>query len=188
MHGFVWQSGGRLEITSAPGRGTAVRMLFPAASGDAEAPPRSKAEAMLDAKGGTETVLAVDDDRGVLDLAVHHLTALGYRVLSAGGGEEALGVLGRTQGRVNLLFTDIAMPGGGFNGLVLAERARALRPGLRVLFATGYSDDLVVRGTPTPGNAAVLAKPYRRADLAERVRAALDRRDGRPDPGPAREA
>ena len=81
VHGFVRQSGGRLEIGSAPGRGTTVRLLFPAASADTEAPPPSKAEPVLDAKGGTETVLAVDDDAGVLDLAMHHLTALGYRVL-----------------------------------------------------------------------------------------------------------
>ena len=75
------------------------------------------------------------------------------------------------------------------NGLVPAERARALRPGLRVLLATGYSDDLVARETPTPGRGAdVLAKPYRRTDLAERVRAVLDRRSRRPDPEPAREA
>ena len=189
VHGFVRQSGGRLEIGSAPGRGTAVRMLFPAASGDAEAaPPPSRAEAVLDSKGGRETVLVVDDDRGVLDLAVHHLTALGYRVLPARGGEEALEVLERAEGRVDLLFTDIAMP-GGMNGLVLAGRARALRPGLRVLFATGHSDDLVVRETPTPGGGAdVLGKPYSRIDLAGRVRAVLDRREARPDPGPAREA
>ena len=129
----------------------------------------------------------VDDDRGVLDLAVHHLTALGYRVLSARGGEEALEVLARAEGRVDLLFTDIAMP-GGMNGLVLAERARALRPGLRVLFATGHSDDLVVRGAPKPGGSGdVLAKPYGRTDLAGRVRAVLGDRDGRPAPGPARE-
>jgi CheY-like chemotaxis protein len=187
-HGFVRQSGGRMEITSAPGRGTTVRLLFPAASGDAEAPPPpTKAEGVLDAEGGTVTVLVVDDDAGVLDLAVHHLTALGYRVLPARSGEAALEVLGRAEARVDLLFTDIAMP-GGMNGLVLAERARALRPGLRVLLASGYSDDLVARETPTPGGSDVLAKPYRRADLAERVRAALNRPGAHPAAaGPERE-
>jgi CheY-like chemotaxis protein len=187
-HGFVRQSGGRLEIGSAPGRGTTVRMLFPVASSShAEPPPPSEAEAVLDTKGGTETVLVVDDDAGVLDLAVHHLTALGYRVLPARSGEEALEVLRGAGGRVDLLLTDVVMP-GGMNGLVLAERARALRPGLRVLLASGYSDDLVARQTPTPGGADVLAKPYRRIDLAERVRAALDRPGARPAPaGPERE-
>ena len=186
VHGFVRQSGGRMEISSAPGRGTAVRMLFPAASGEAEAPPPPpEAGAVLDTEGGTETVLVVDDDRGVLDLAVHHLTALGYRVLSARSGEAALGVLERTEGRVDLLFTDLSMP-DGMNGLVLAERARALRPGLRVLLATGYNEDLVAKGPPA--GAAVLGKPYRRNDLAGRVRAVLDSPDSRrPDPGRARE-
>ena len=185
VHGFVRQSGGRMEISSAPGRGTAVRMLFPAASGEAEAPPPPpEAGAVLDTEGGTETVLVVDDDRGVLDLAVHHLTALGYRVLSARSGEAALGVLERTEGRVDLLFTDLSMP-DGMNGLVLAERARALRPGLRVLLATGYNEDLVAKGPPA--GAAVLDKPYRRIDLAGRVRAVLDSPDSRrPDPGRAR--
>jgi signal transduction histidine kinase len=111
VHGFVRQSGGRLEISSAPGRGTTVRMLFPAASGEAEAPAAFQGRGVLDTEGGTETVLVVDDDRGVLDLAVHHLTALGYRVLSARSGEAALEVLERTEGRVDLLFTDLSMPG-----------------------------------------------------------------------------
>jgi PAS domain S-box-containing protein len=190
VHGFVRQSGGRLEIGSAPGRGTTVRLLFPAAPPRAEpAPAPSEAEAALDAEGGRERVLVVDDDAGVLDLAVHHLTALGYRVLPARSGEEALAVLGGPDApRVDLLFTDVVMP-GGMNGLVLAERARALRPGLRVLLASGYSDDLVARGTPTPGGGAdVLAKPYRRIDLAERLRAALNRPGARPGAaGPERE-
>jgi CheY-like chemotaxis protein len=106
-------------------------------------------------------------------------------VLSARSGEAALEVLERTEGRVDLLFTDLSMP-GGMNGLVLAERARALRPGLRVLLATGYNEDLVAKGPPA--GAAVLGKPYRRIDLAGRVRAVLDSPDSRrPDPGRARE-
>ncbi len=180
VHGFVLQSGGRMEISSALGRGTTVRLLFPAACTEVEAPPPpSKAEAVLDTKGGTETILVVDDEEAVLDLAVHHLTALGYRVLSARSGEEALEVLQRPEGpQVDLLFTDVVMP-GGINGLVLAERARTLRPGLRVLLASGYSDDLVQqqwRETPD-----VLAKPYRRTDLASRVRAVLDHTGGQAD-------
>ena len=109
-------------------------------------------------------------------------------MLAERSGEEALQSLGRAEGRVDLIFTDIAMP-GGMNGLVLAERARALRPGLRVLFATGYSDDLAVRGAPKlgGGGGGVLAKPYRRSDLAERVRAVLDSGGRRPGAGPARD-
>jgi CheY-like chemotaxis protein len=121
----------------------------------------------------------VDDDEGVLDLAVHHLRALGCRVLSARSGEEALELLRQAPDRVDLLFTDLSMP-GGMTGLMLAERARALHPGLRVLLATGYSDDLVGRGTPRPG-ADVLGKPYSQTDLANHVRAVLNRHDHDPD-------
>jgi PAS domain S-box-containing protein len=184
VHGFVRQSGGRLDISSEPGRGTAVRMLFPVAAGDEAGPPRpSEAEAVLDARGRAETVLAVDDDDGVLDLAVHHLTALGYRVLSAPSGEEALEVLGRAGGRVDLLFTDLSMP-GGMNGLVLAERARARFPGLRVLLATGYNEDLAGGLRP---DAEVLGKPYRQTDLADRVRATLKLPGARPVAEPPHE-
>ena len=178
VHGFVRQSGGRVEISSALGRGTTVRLLFPAIEpGNDNEPRPTRAEPVLDVKGGTETVLVVDDEDGVLDLAVHHLTALGYRVLSARSGEEALAVLERPDsGTVDLLFSDVVMP-GGINGLVLAERARVLRPGLRVLLASGYSDDLLTRGEPSSA-VDVLAKPYCRTDLAGRVRAALDRSAG----------
>jgi PAS domain S-box-containing protein len=175
VHGFARQSGGRLEISSAPGSGTTVRMLFPAieASNDNE-PDRAKVGPVLDVKGGTETVLVVDDEDAVLDLAVHHLTALGYRVLSACSGEQALGVLRENPaGHVDLLFSDVVMP-GGMNGLVLADQAKALRPGLRVLLASGYSEELLRRGT-AGAKIDVLAKPYRQVDLASRVRAALDR-------------
>jgi CheY-like chemotaxis protein len=184
VHGFVRQSGGRLEIASEPGRGTTVRMLFPVAAEREASPPRPpRAEPVLDLRGGAETVLAVDDDDDVLDLAVHHLTALGYAVLSARSGEEALEVLGRTGGRVDLLFTDLSMP-GGMNGLVLAERARARFPALRVLLATGYNEDLA--GGLRQG-AEVLGKPYSQTDLADRVRATLTRPGGRPVAEPLHE-
>jgi PAS domain S-box-containing protein len=174
VHGFVRQSGGRMEISSAPGQGTTVRLLFPAIEpGNDNQPHPAKAEPTTEATGGSETILVVDDEEGVLDLAVHHLTALGYRVLSARSGEEALEVLGREDAaRIDLLFTDVVMP-GGINGLVLAERARALRFRLRVLLASGYSEDLLAGGAPN-GGLEVVSKPYRQTDLALRVRAALD--------------
>ena len=190
VHGFVRQSRGRLDIASMPGRGARVRMLFPLALDDTSDTPQpfNDNEALPDhSPEGTATILAVDDDAGVLELAVHQLTTLGYRVLSAKSGEEALEVLGRAGGQVDLLFTDISMP-GGMNGLVLAEQARALYPNLRILLATGYSDDLVVQQRPARA-AAVLGKPYSHTDLADRVRAALNNRGGRrSDPGPAQGA
>jgi PAS domain S-box-containing protein len=174
VHGFVRQSGGRLEISSAPGRGTTVRMLFPAANEPAASTSSPADDPRGEEVDGTKTVLVVDDDEGVLDLAVHHLRALGCRVLSARSGEEALEILRQAPDGVDLLFTDLSMP-GGMTGLMLAERARALHPGLRVLLATGYSDDLVGRAAPMPG-ADVLGKPYSQTDLASRVRAVLNRR------------
>jgi PAS domain S-box-containing protein len=179
VHGFVRQSGGRLEISSAPGRGTTVRMLFPAATEPAASTSWTADGPRGGEVDGTKTVLAVDDDEGVLDLAVHHLRALGCRVLSARSGEEAMEMLRHVPDRVDLLFTDLSMP-GGMSGLMLAERARALHPGLRVLLATGYSDDLVERGSPTLG-ANVLGKPYSQTDLANHVRAVLNRRGHGPD-------
>jgi PAS domain S-box-containing protein len=185
VHGFVRQSRGRLEIVSPPGRGASVRIFLPLASGDPLALPQptNDKDVLHDrCPGGTVTILAVDDDAGVLELAVHQLTTLGYRVLSARSGEEALEVLGRAGEQVDLLFTDISMP-GGMNGLVLAEQARAMCSGIAVLLATGYSDDLMVQQRPTQG-AEVLSKPYSQTDLASRVRAALNSRGGRSlDPG-----
>lgn len=171
VHGFARQSGGHIEIDSSTDRGTTVRLFLPAApepmapAQDAVAPPRH-------ADGATGTILVVDDTDDVLDLAVHHLTARGYQVLAARSGEEALALLAGAEGRaVDLLFTDIAMP-GGMNGLVLAEQARAAHPGLPVLFATGYSEDLAL-GAQAPPASAVLSKPYAEADLAAAVGSVL---------------
>ena len=116
----------------------------------------------------------------MLDLARSHLTKLGYRVLVARSGEEALLAAEDAGGKVDLLFTDLVMP-GGMNGLVLAERMRERSPDLPVLLTTGYNEELVIDGPRTPGM-DVLGKPYRRSDLADRVRAALNRRAlGGPD-------
>lgn len=185
VHGFVQQSQGRLEIDSKPGKGTTVRMIFPLASEREAArgePERSEKdiEAPEGAPSATQTILLAEDSEDVRQVAANYLRSLGYRVLAAHSGEEALVLLER-HGRVDLLFTDLIMP-GGMNGLVLAERVRQSQPELPVLLTTGFMDELVRQGSGAFGK-DILTKPYRRSELAERVRAALAKQH--PDQPPA---
>jgi len=175
VHGFVQQSHGKLDIESAPGEGTQVRMVFrvaeQAASDDAS---------LAEQRGGTPgepqrrrcRILVVEDNDDVRELAESMLGMAGYEVLSAPSGERALGLLESGE-QADLLFTDVIMP-GGMNGLELIERVHAKRPGLPVLVTTGYMDELPGRGKPS-GTLDVLSKPYQHQDLLERVGAALKR-------------
>lgn len=183
VQGFVQQSLGKLEIDSEPGRGTTIRMLFPAATEGAEAiaPRRAPEPAPQEPRGGTETILVVEDSDDVLTLAREHLEALGYRVIAARNADEALALLDRPENTgIDLLFSDILMP-GSMNGLVLAERVREKLPDVAVLLTTGYNEDLVSEG-PSTLAWDVLGKPYRRAALEDRVRSALNRLAGTPRP------
>lgn len=176
VHGFVQQSLGRLEIDSAPGEGTEIRMLFPMANAAAAPAPAPRREAGKGVAGGSETILLVEDSDDVRALAQEQLAALGYHVVLAASGEEALERL-KTQA-IDLLFTDIVMP-GGMSGLELVERFRAEHPDTPVLMTTGYNEDLVA-DIPRGSNLDVIGKPYRREQLADRIRAALDRRTSDP--------
>ena len=175
VHGFVQQSQGRLEIQSAPNEGTTIRMIFPAAGHkpQAEGPGRPddatqnwSAQAIL----GQKTILVVDDNPDVLELSAGHLRTLGYRILAAKSGEEALKLLDQ-YGDIDMLFTDIIMP-GGMNGLQLVERVRARQPDVPVLLATGYMDELP-REVGSAAAMMTLTKPYRVGQLVTQVRAAL---------------
>jgi PAS domain S-box-containing protein len=180
--GFALQSHGRLEIESEVGRGTTVRMLFPAShvAGD-----RCTAHAAADASSrereaeGSGHILVVEDSPGVLELATDILTGAGYRVTTAASGEEAVAAfdrIGAGDGEaIDLLFTDLVMP--GINGMVLAETLTGRDPALPVLMTTGYNEELVADGPRQPG-ADVLGKPYRRAELLDRVRQAINRKPG----------
>jgi CheY-like chemotaxis protein len=182
VHGFVQQSHGRLEIDSHPGEGTKVTMLFPIADnavghGDARASTGTGAGAgaapgpeQAQADAGKPCVLVVEDNDDVRELAEQVLEMGGHAVRSAASGEQAMELL-RQGLRVDLLFTDVIMP-GGMNGLELVEQARALRPGLPVLVTTGYMDELPQGGRG--GGLDILAKPYRHEDLLERVRKGLE--------------
>jgi PAS domain S-box-containing protein len=183
VQGFVQQSRGRLEIDSQVGRGTTIRMLFPAAAvaADAVQAPAAVASPLNAPPGNAESVLVVEDSEDVLALARETLEALGYRVAAARNADDALQLLDGTGGSgFDLLFTDILMP-GSMNGLALAERVRQRNPEIAVLLTTGYNEDLVAEG---PGTSSwdVLGKPYRRTALADRVRAALNRRASSPAP------
>ncbi|WP_119680643.1 histidine kinase famiy protein [Indioceanicola profundi] len=181
VHGFTQQSHGRLDITSQRDRGTSVRMIFPVA------PPERAAEASREEEqgpvqpplAGAETVLVVEDNDDTRQLAESYLRKLGYRVLSARSGEEALQIVERELG-IDLLFSDLVMP-GGMNGLVLAEQVRERLPDIRVLLTTGYADE-PMEDKPRTAYMDVLSKPYRRTELADRVRAALNRRTDRREP------
>jgi PAS domain S-box-containing protein len=171
VYGFCRQSGGELKIESEPGRGATVRMFLPRqtapASGLAE---RNRAE--FDRPGGRESILLVEDDDGVRAYATEALRDLGYRVAEASSGKAALTVLDGAP-NLDLLLTDVVMP-GEYNGRELAEEALRRRPGLRVLYMTGYSRDAIMRhGRLDPG-VHLLGKPFSMEELAAKVRSRLD--------------
>lgn len=176
VYGFATQSRGHVRIYSEPGHGTTVRIYLPSAPvSDIESRPTVAGPAPGRAMAGQgERVLLVEDDELVRDVVAAQLRGLGYRVSEAGDGPTALALL-RDAGPFALLFTDIVMP-GGMNGRQLADAARRVVPDLPVLFTSGYTEDTVVHhGRLDPG-VALLTKPYRLDDLAERVRRAIDDR------------
>lgn len=169
VYGFVKQSNGHVAVYSEPGLGTTVRIYLPTARGDGLKPQKAfSLQERDDAPRGTETVLVVEDDHFVRGYAVACLESLGYRVTTAADGKAALTKL-KEDDTPDILFTDIVMP-GGMSGLDLIEEARKLKPGLRVLLTSGYPlETLAARGKLTV-TASILNKPYRKAELARRLR------------------
>lgn len=173
VYGFIKQSGGHVRIQSEPGRGTTVRLFLPVADDDgARAEPRP-GPAPGPAIGGSETVLVVEDQEGVRHIATAMLEDLGYTVLAAASGMEALDVLRDPGQRVDLLFTDMVMP-GEMNGAELAQCVRTLRPGLPIVFTTGYAEASILHRGEASAAANLVTKPYRREELAAKLRQALD--------------
>lgn len=169
VYGFIKQSGGTVKIASEPGRGTAVRLYLPRGTDDAGSAARSTADGEP-VKGGRETILVVEDNADVRRMVQAQLSGLGYRVLIAEHGPAALALLD-TDVTVDLLFTDVVMP-EGMTGFELAEQGLRRRPGLKVLFTSGFPGTAL---QPPAGLAGqFLSKPYRRRDLALKVRESLD--------------
>ncbi|MGQ7793181.1 PAS domain-containing protein [Faunimonas sp. B44] len=172
VYGFVKQSGGHVKIYSEPGHGTTVKIYLPRLTREhqeAEAVPAS----MVPEGSGEETILVVEDDDDVRSYSSAILRELGYRVIAAQDGPAALRLLGRER-RVDLLFTDVVLP-GGMTGADLARAAAVVRPDLKVLFTTGYARDAIVHNGRLEAGVQLITKPFTYADLAVKVRDALDR-------------
>jgi PAS domain S-box-containing protein len=171
VYGFAKQSNGHVQIYSEVGHGTSVRLYLPRAAAGLAPSQDTKPEVLPLAKGG-EKILVVEDNLQVRKVVISLLHELSYQVIEAADGESALQIL--EQGReVDLLFTDIVMS-GGMTGHELARAARRLRPWLKVLLTSGFAKPLLERGQQGTEFGPVLSKPYRKIDLATKIRAGLD--------------
>jgi PAS domain S-box-containing protein len=170
IFGFMKQSGGHAKIYSEVGEGTTVKLYLPRTATDRQGGDVQDSEAAP--IGGREHILAVEDDPGVRKYVVRQLRGLGYQVTEAANGQDALQIISR-QPDIALLFTDVIMP-GGMNGRQLANDALKLRHDLKVLFTSGYTDNAIVHHGRLDPDVLFLAKPYRRRDLASKIRQALD--------------
>jgi signal transduction histidine kinase len=168
VYGFVKQSNGHIKIYSEEGVGTTVRIYLPPATGIAK--PAAAAVASI-LEGGDETILVVEDDSLVRGFVLTQLQSLGYLTLAAANAAEALVVLDGPQ-RIDLLFTDMIMP-GSMNGRQLADAALKRRASLKILFTSGYSNEAIIHHGHLDAGVLLLAKPYRKSDLAQMIRTAL---------------
>ncbi|RLJ22346.1 histidine kinase [bacterium endosymbiont of Escarpia laminata] len=170
VYGFVQRSKGYIKAYSEPGIGTTIH-LYLARSGD----PSQKSAHSTDNEAilpkGTESILVVDDEADLVEIASNHLESLGYQTVVAGSGRQALQILDETR-QIDLLFSDVVMP--GMSGYELAQQATAKNPKLKVLLASGFTKKAVAQNGQARFSASLLSKPYSKAELARRVREALD--------------
>ena len=172
VYGIVKQSGGDVWIYSEPGKGTTFKVYFPrVAEGEEAAPAREDGQA---ARGGTETVLIVEDDASLRALSARILEGNGYTVLLARNGLEALAIAGGHSGHIDLVASDVVMP--KMNGRPLVEKLLETRKEMSVLFMSGYTDDEVMRRGVIDGRTAFLQKPFTPAQFAKKVREVLDQK------------
>ena len=176
VFGIVKQHAGWIEVASEVGRGTTFTIYFPASDGTPVDATGQTSVATPAPSGGSETILVVEDEIVLRDMARTFLADCGYRILEAGSGREALQVWWQHRSKIDLLLTDMKMP-EGVSGMELAEKMLAEQPALKIILTSGYSDDIVSPETLKRSNARFLPKPYSYTDLTRLVRESLDEKN-----------
>jgi len=174
VYGVVRQHGGFMHVYSEPGIGSTFRAYFPASASQAPPPAERTADDSRAFHGGSETILVAEDHDGLRQLAYETLTNLGYRVLLAADGERALEEFQKAPGRIHLALLDVVLP--KMSGPEICARMREKRPGMPVIFVTGYGADKSTLQQTRQEGLAVLQKPYAARDLARTIRDTLDQR------------
>jgi CheY-like chemotaxis protein len=167
VFGFVKQSGGHVKVYSEPGEGTSVKIYLPRAVGSA-LPDMQRSGVPADLPHGSATILVVEDEAGVREIAVAILRSLGYRVLEAPDGDKGLLIFGAHAAEIDMLLTDVVLP-GKVRGREMAERVTAIRPEVKVLFMSGYTENAIEHHGRLDDGAQLLGKPFKREQLARKV-------------------
>jgi two-component system, cell cycle sensor histidine kinase and response regulator CckA len=168
VYGIVRQSGGWIDVWSEVGSGTSLKVYLPRTDGRRE-PEREEISGPME--GGRETILVVEDQQSVRSFAAAALRQCGYHVIQASDGDDAISAAGKYPGEIHLLLTDVVMP--GISGKVSSERLKEMRPGLKVLFMSGYTADIIAQRGVLDRDVAFLHKPFSAVDLAAKVREVL---------------
>ena len=171
VDGIVKQNGGYLAVTSRPGLGTTFSIYLPAVEATSEGLPPKPISGPLT---GDETILLVEDEDPVREVTALLLESLGYEVLQVSNAKDAINLVENTRAKIDLLFTDVIMP--GMSGRELVEALRLHDPGLKVLFQSGYTDDMVIRHGILRAEVAFLQKPFTVDALAKKIREGLDQK------------
>jgi len=173
VYGFVKRYGGSISIYSEPDLGTTIRMYLPRSTASEDVQAVNSSDEKIDLPTGNESILIVDDEVDLLHLASQYLTELGYRTQLANNARQALEILANDND-FKLLFSDVVMP-GGMNGYELAQRATEKNPELKVLLTSGFTGKYISNNGLAEAPGQLLNKPYRKSELAFRIRNVLDK-------------